>query len=121
VGDGQRRQGPGPGGHGPVSPGNRPSAQRVGRALVPYSALGRDAQRRPLRRLGRTRVVGAGGPRLLSPVSLRCITGVCGAGTSTLGRALSRKNSGTLVAVTGQARRSPRPPGTDLRLVHGGL
>ena len=70
VGDGQRRQGPGPGGHGPVSPGNRPSAQRVGRAVVPYSALGRDAQRRPLRRLGRTRVVGAGGPRLLSPVSL---------------------------------------------------
>src|SRR6266852_658353 len=34
VGDGQRRQGPGPGGHGHVSPGTRPSAQRVGRAVV---------------------------------------------------------------------------------------
>ena len=89
VGDRERRKGPGSGGHGHVSPGNCPSAQGVGGAVVPCSTLGRNAQRRPLRRPGRTRIVGAGDPHLLSPVSLRCITGVCGVGTSTDGNGSS--------------------------------
>ena len=69
VAEGQRRQGPGPGGMAMFPQEIARPPREWGERSVPYSALGTDAQRRPLRRLGRDPSCWAGGPRLLSAVS----------------------------------------------------